>query len=828
MSGKPHSTPTNEAADGFRHFADIALPIAVREVFTYALSGTHAAVVQPGMRVWVPLKGRMNIGMVVKVHQNKPAFKTRPVARVLDREPVLDPELLRLTEWMYRFYVCGWGEVIQAALPAGLNFSAKTFVRAVPQKEDAVVALNRQEKLIYAEISGEKRLSWREARQRWANEERALSSVKQKGLLQLWDEPALDLQPRTELCWVWQNPQRETLTERLASGKPKKWEQAWQLLLETDPLPATTAALTVAMPETITPYTLKRLEQEGVLTREEREARLPEPAFAYRPEHISALNPEQHEVTATLLKPLHARTYAKFLLFGVTGSGKTEVYIHLIKEALEQGRGALVLVPEIALTPQTVRRFYLIFGRKIAILHSRLSDRERYEAWQALRRGEKNIVIGARSAVFAPIEKLGVIIIDEEHDTSYYQTDPAPRYHAREVAAMRAHKAGAVLVMGSATPSLVSLVESGRGKSQLLKLSARHTGAQMPEVKVLNLTEYRYAMNGPLAVPLFRAVEEAVGRGEQVILLYNRRGFASFMQCEACGDVPECPHCSVSLTYHKAQQHLRCHYCGFARSVPGSCHACGETGGLKMQGSGTQQVEEELEKLFPKFRVMRMDQDTTSRKNAHDQLLTAFGRGEADILIGTQLVAKGLDFPNVTVVGVVNADTELAFPSYRSNERMYQLLSQVAGRSGRAAKKGVVYLQTRQPDHVSVRFAKNHDYEGFARAELAGRKPLLYPPYARLLQAAFRGQDATYTRRAAEQFTAIMKQAQTGWPVLGPAPDAIERMKDEFRWITLMKLPAGITTAQLEKICDYFWKWYEKTKPEGASTVRITLNHEML
>ncbi|MCH8485444.1 MAG: primosomal protein N' [Candidatus Cyclonatronum sp.] len=825
MSSPEIQPQTGSSAE---RYADIALPIAVREVFTYALPPAFAASVQPGMRVWVPLRGRMNIGMVVKVHGEKPAFKTRPVARVLDTEPVLDAGLLSLTEWMQRFYVCGWGEVIQAALPSGLNFSAQTFVRAVPPQEKAVIPLTRQEQRIYDEIREVKRLSWREARQRWSNEERALDSVKKKGLLQLWDEPSLDLQPRMENCWIWANPQREEIARRAVTGRLNKWEEAWLQLLETDPLPATTAALTAAMPEVLTAYTLSRLQKEGVLGREMREVRLPEPAFAYRPEQISALNEEQQQMTQTLIEPLEAGQYAKFLLFGVTGSGKTEVYIHLIKRALELGSGALVLVPEIALTPQTVRRFYLIFGPKIAILHSRLSDRERYEAWQALRRGEKNIVIGARSAVFAPIEKLGVIIMDEEHDTSYYQSDPAPRYHAREVAAMRAYRAGAVLVLGSATPSLVSLVESGRGRSRMLKLSARHAGAVLPEVKVLNLTEYRFAMKGPLAVPLYNAIHEAVGRGEQVILLYNRRGFASFMQCEACGEVPQCPHCSVSLTYHKAQQHLRCHYCGFAASVPGSCRSCGEPGGLKMQGSGTQQVEEELGKLFPKLRVMRMDQDTTSRKNAHDQLLTAFGRGEADILIGTQLVAKGLDFPNVTVVGVVNADTELAFPSYRSNERMYQLLSQVAGRSGRAGKKGIVYLQTKQPDHVSIRHAKNHDYEGFARAELAGRKPLHYPPYARLLQVSFKGKDATYTRRTAEHFTAVMQGAKTGWPVLGPAPDAIERMNDEFRWLTLMKLPPGIGTAQLEKVCGYFWEWFEKNRPEGSSTVRITLSHEML
>ncbi len=805
-------------------FADIALPVAVREVFTYRLPDSLAEHARPGMRAWVPLRGRMSIGMIVRIHDKTPSFSTKEVRRLLDTEPVLSSEMIELTKWMSRFYVCGQGEVIQAALPSGLNFSSRTFIKAIGE-EESYSGLTKAEQELVEEVRSRERYPLAEAQQRWKSSARLISSLRKKKHIELWDEPQLDLKPKTEQAWFWKG--RPVETGGADTGKAStKWEEALSQLAARNPLPATTTELT-ALDESFTPYTLKRLEKEGVIEKREREVPPEFQAYPYEPDSLSALNEHQEKVTDEITRQLETARYRKFLLYGITGSGKTEVYIHALKAALDAGKDALVLVPEIALTPQTVRRFYRVFGSTVAILHSRLSERERYEAWQALRRGEKRIAIGARSAIFAPLHNPGIIIIDEEHDSSYYQSDPAPRYHVREVAAVRAWKAGAVLVMGSATPGLVSLNETTSGKSTLLKLPSRHSGAMLPDVSVLNLSEYRSAMRGPLAVPLHKAVHETASRGEQAILLYNRRGFASFLQCEDCGFVVECPDCSVSLTYHKKQHHLRCHYCGFSTKVPRACPSC-DSSALAMQGSGTQQIETELEGLFPELRVLRMDQDTTSRKDAHDRILSAFGRGEADMLIGTQLVAKGLDFPNVTLVGVINADTELAFPSYRSNERMFQLLSQVAGRSGRSSKKGVVYLQTMQPDHFALKFAQKHDYENFARHEMSLRKSLLYPPFSRLLNVQFRGRDAVLTRKAAEQFTEVMHQAKTEYPVLGPAPDVIERMKGEFRWVSMMKLPASIKTARIEKLCDYLLHWYDKTKPEGASTVRVTLRHEMM
>src|SRR5699024_10159127 len=392
------------------------------------------------------------------------------------------------------------------------------------------------------------------------------------------------------------------------------------------------------------------------------------------------------------------------------------------------------------------------------------------------------IAIGARSAVFAPVQNLGLVIVDEEHDASYKQKDPAPRYHGRDMAIMRAHMNGAVALMGSATPSMSSLQGARTGKSTLLTLNKRPFGASLPEVEVLDLKQYRSAMRGPLAVPVFNAIEEAVGRGEQAILLYNRRGFSSYLQCRHCGHIPECPNCSVSLTYHKAKRQLRCHYCGYSVRRPGECRECGHEA-VAPQGSGTQRLEEQISELFTDARSLRMDYDTTSGKTAHADILNAFGRKEADILIGTQIVGKGLDFPDVTVVGVIDADTELAFPSFRSGERMYQLLSQVAGRSGRAGKEGKVFFQTWQPDHPAILTAREHRYDDFARQELEQRKMLHYPPYSRIIRFDFKGKRDGRVRSVALAFTESLAEVLGDFQaVLGPSPAPIARMKNYYRW----------------------------------------------
>ena len=764
--------------------------------------------------------------MVVDVHDRTPDFKTRPVEKVLDEEPVLADDLLRLTRWIHRFYYCGWGEVVQAALPVGLNFYAEKYLKTVSDPDADPEQLDATARAILKEVEEQGTYLYNEAQKRWSDAEqsKALKELIEQQMLELWEEPSLKIEPRSEKLWKWRDSVSEDAVDELVrsyteSGKRYKWIQALELLRGLE-LPEFHKELTEF--ELLDNYTLNRIADEELIVSEEVESFDLGLKYEHDPSQLTQLNAEQQQAYASIREPIERNRYASFLLYGITGSGKTEVYIHALKRALEQGKGGLVLVPEIGLTPQIIERFYRIFGDRIAVLHSRLTNRERYDAWRALHKGEKQIAIGARSAVFAPVRNLGLIIVDEEHDASYKQEDPAPRYHARDVAVMRATFTDSVVVMGSATPSMTTLHGARKDKSELLSLGRRPLDAQLPEVNVLDLKQYRSAMRGPLALPLYEAVRGAVSRGEQSILLYNRRGYASFVQCGACGHIPECPNCSVSLTLHRRKNQLRCHYCGYVSSVDERCRECG--GELGSVGSGTQQLEEEVEQLFPDAGVLRMDFDTTSGKNAHARILGSFGRKEADILVGTQIVGKGLDFPDVTVVGVIRADTELAFPSFRSGERLFQLLSQVAGRSGRAEKEGVVYFQTWQPGHPAIQAAGSHSYRAFAKRELGYRKSLNYPPFSRLIRFTFKGEREHSVKQVSERFTQCVIESDRTVAVLGPSPAAIAKMQNYYRWETLTKIPTSWGVDAIEGFIDRLHQNYDTIKPPRASNVRINID----
>jgi len=807
-------------------FADIVFSTAVRQPFTYRVPVEFQAQVEPGKRVWVPLQKHKAIGMIVNLHDKEPDFNTRPVQQVLDDKPVLSEEMLRLTQWMYRFYYCGWGETIQAALPQGLNFYAEEYLKVYDS--DIPDHLSQKEKEIADDILEEESYPLKEAHKRWGDE--VVDKLVGQKVLEVWEEPVTKMEPNTDKLWNWtEQGTAEVVSKLIQEHKDEdkfyKWVQALELLTEVG-LPEFQRNLTGH--KLLEYYTLQRIAEEGLIAFDEVEAHNISLKYEHRPEQLNTLNEEQEKAYQQIKQALDEQSFANFLLYGVTGSGKTEVYIHALKKALEQDTGGLVLVPEIGLTPQIVERFYTIFGDDIAVLHSRLTNRERYDAWRALQQGENRIAIGARSAVFAPVQNLGIIIVDEEHDASYKQEDPAPRYHGRDVAIMRAHINDAVTVMGSATPSMVSLHGAKKDKSKLLQLTERPFESQMPEVKVLDLKQYRSAMKGPIAIPLYEATKEALEQDEQAIFLYNRRGFSSYLQCQTCGEIPECPHCSVSLTFHKSKKQLRCHYCGYAERQPRRCKECGNNS-VAPQGSGTQQLEEDIAQLFPDAETLRMDFDTTSGKDAHANILNAFGRKEADILVGTQIVGKGLDFPDVTVVGVIDADTELAFPSFRSSERMYQLLSQVAGRSGRAGKKGKVFFQTWQPDHAAIQTAKQHDYKAFARQELAYRKMLQYPPYSRIIRFVFKGKKEWLVQKVAEKFTESLTYVLGDpEPVLGPSPAAITKMQNYFRWETFIKIDPSNGATAIERLIDQTFAHYDQQKPKGASTVRINVNVDAL
>jgi primosomal protein N' (replication factor Y) len=803
-------------------YAEIALPTPLRKTFTYRVPDELQHTIEAGKRVWVDFNFRKSIGMVVGLHEHKPDYETKNIDRLLDEDVLISPRMMELLQWMSRFYYCGFGEVIQAALPSGLNYLSKAYVYLT--HDTGSVKLTEKEKMLMETLSHEDKIPLREFEQRFKNTSswKTVQSLRKKGLLETREEPEIKVSEKKIKMWEWTDTAEVSLEiiegHIRDSSKVYKWMEAGKRLSDIE-LPQAQSKLIQEF--NFSAHELKRLEKEGIIRSfegTEDDEFLP---YSQETAEPYLLNEEQQKAFVEIAKNLNTDTSKAYLLHGVTGSGKTEVYIHLLREALQSGKTGMVLVPEIALTPQFLHRFSRVFGEQLTIYHSRLSDRERKNAWQQVHRGEKKIVIGTRSAVFMPLKDPALIILDEEHDHSYKQEDPAPRYHAREVAMMRAQQPGAVIVLGSATPSMQAMQLAREGKLAYLRLNQRHSEATLPEVEIIDLTQYRSAMRGPLAVPLFNAVEEALWKKEQVILLQNRRGFSNYLQCMNCGHIPQSPETSVSLTYHKHKNMLLCHYSGYSRRADTECEECGSKD-LQAKGTGTQKIEEEISALFPDAGILRMDRDTTTGKDGHSKIIRAFERQEADILLGTQLVTKGLDFPNVTVVGVIDADTELAFPSFQSEERSFQMLNQVSGRAGRSSKKGRVFIQTRQADHPSFRYIKLHDYSSFAEEELKFRENLNYPPFSRLVGIVFKSRKDSETKRAAFLFTDLLRKAIDETMILGPSPSALHFLNGQYYWESSIKLPINKGARFVEHLFDTIFSHYEKSKP--PSSVRININ----
>ncbi len=719
---------------------EVALPLPLLRTFTYAVPAVTRHPLVAGSRVVAPVRGRRVIGICLG-ESDGAALGGKPAKEVLDvpdAEPALTPDLLALCRWMSEYYVAPLGLVCRAVLPAALG---------VAKRPDAP-----------------------------GRSERILAIAKELPTLTARDE-AFKRAP--------QQRQLFELLEQLGGRAP--------VAHLVDQLGCT-------------PSVVQGLVKRGLATIES--AARPRDPFASRaapaPQPLTPTPAQRRAIDAILA----GDRGATFLLHGITGSGKTLVYLQVLERVVrEQGRSAIVLVPEIALTPQAVDRFRAVFGDQVAVLHSGLSDGERLDAWRALQRGERRIAVGARSAIFAPLADLGAIIVDEEHEGSYKQGE-TPRYHAREVAMLRARETGAVCVLGSATPSLETWVNARDGRYTRLELPDRVGGGALPQVAVIDLrAEARHALpeekarRQVLSAPLEAALRTRLARGEQGILLLNRRGYASFVQCEE-GHVAVCPNCSISLTYHRTPERLVCHYCLHQEEASRACTECGLPM-LRQRGLGTQQVERLLIERLPGARIARMDVDTTSGKWAHTAILDRVARGEVDILLGTQMIAKGLDFPNVTLVGVIDADIGINLPDFRASERSFQLLSQVAGRAGRGPKGGEVFIQTRVPTHHAVRCAVQHDYDAFVAEELPARESPAYPPTVRLANIVVSGTDegavAQFAIRVTDWLTAADLRFGLGVTVLGPAPCPIERIKTRWRWHAVLKSPASAPLTRLLK-----------------------------
>ncbi len=766
----------------------------VDKVYTYLVPPELEAEAVPGARVVVPFGARTLTGVIAERTDgsgDEAGPRLKPILDVLDEAPSFSPVLLRLTRWIADYYVCAWGDVLKAALPSGATVESRRVVR---RTERPALGLNGVGGRVLAllEASGPQPVGTLQHSLDGVTAS-LLRRLERDALVRIEQELAPpSASPRTE--WHLRlGPRAGDAAEALRGAKQRAVAEALARLQSegtAEPRQAEVLAATGA-----SSATLKSLVEKGWVERVEREVvRTPFDALdAPEPPPAHVPNAGQVEALFQIGAALAARETRTFLLHGVTGSGKTEVYIRALRQAFDAGRTGIVLVPEIALTPQTVRRFRAHFGDRVAVLHSRMSTGERYDAWRHLNGGRFDVAIGPRSAIFAPLRNVGLVVVDEEHEGSYKQFDPAPRYHARDVAVMRAHLEGAVCVLGSATPSLESVLNAQSGKYELLKMPDRVPVpggvAELPPVEIVDLTWEKKVrrLKGALSHPLREAIRDRLGRGEGVILLQNRRGYSPVVTCDDCGHTPQCRDCAVSLTFHKSHRHLRCHYCGLAEPLPARCPACGSPD-LARLGAGTQRVEEELAEVFPGARVLRMDLDTTGRKNAHQKILDAFGRGEADILIGTQMVAKGLDFARVTLVGVVDADTGLLLPDFRASERTFQLLMQVAGRAGRGALRGEVILQTRSPDNPALQHAARHDFAGFLRTELPDRRAFGYPPYGRLVGVEFKGPTERVVQQTAERWTQRLRQrAGASAEVLGPEPAFIGRVKRQFRFHTIVK-----------------------------------------
>ncbi|MFB5759446.1 primosomal protein N' [Paenibacillus medicaginis] len=788
--------------------------------FDYVLPDSMRSWIEPGSRVAVPFGKRTVQGFVTSVQpQAEPSrFKLRPIQELLDLVPPLSPDLVELGEWMSDRYACSRILALQAMIPTALKGKAERYISLAdrlmdskdPVAADVLLAddgmSDPAERRIVTYIRSKQQVALQALSRQFPQEAAVIKSLLRRGVLQE-SQMIKDKLQKKMLKAVDLAVSAEEAEAALGDfpNKAQRQKEVLAFMLERKeflplPLKEVLASLHVSA------AAVKALENKGYVRLEDVEVfRDPYRGRHFKPTQPLKLTDEQQHVFDRVIRQLDAHEQGAFLLHGVTGSGKTEVYLQCISRCIEQGRQAIVLVPEISLTPQMVERFKGRFGDQVAVMHSRLSGGERYDEWRKIREGRVKVAIGARSAVFAPFANLGLIIMDEEHESSYKQEE-TPKYHARDVAVRRSHQHGAVVILGSATPALETY-HAARSQSNdefaplLLEMHTRALGNTLPEVRIVDLREeLREGNRSMFSRALHEGIASRLERGEQTVLLLNRRGYSTFVMCRSCGYVAGCPECDISLTYHQRSNNLRCHYCGYAVPAPEVCPDCGSEH-IRYFGTGTQRVEEELAKLFPGIRVIRMDVDTTTEKGSHEKLLARFREKKADVLLGTQMVAKGLDFPDVTLVGVITADSSLNLPDFRAAEKTFQLLTQVAGRAGRHQLPGEVFIQSYTPDHYSVIHASRHDYSSFIRDELKHRRSLHYPPYCRLILVTLSHEQLPVLVRLAENFRASLegKARKLGWfgdmdrftpdvlDILGPVASPVPRIKNRYRFQCMIK-----------------------------------------
>lgn len=791
-------------------FIDVILPLPLHGYFTYSLPEEIAKDVRMGCRVIVPFgKKKYYTGIVRNIHYLKPEkYEVKEAVALLDASPVLLPQQLKFWEWVAEYYLCTQGDVYKAALPSGLKLESETIVEYNPDFEVTESLTEREQKVMdLLSVKSEQCVTELEKGTGFKNILHVVKTLLDKEAIFVRESLRRTYRPKTETCVrlteAASNERRlRFFFDELQRRAPKRLDLLMKYIELSGCLRGKQKEVTkreLLLRSSATPAVFNGLVGRGIFEAYQRETGRPDAVTLHVSSPLNPLNQYQRRAHEEIVESFKTKNVC--LLHGVTSSGKTEIYIHLIEEAIRQKKQVLYLLPEIALTTQITERLRRVFGSRLGIYHSKFPDADRVEIWQKqLSESDYDIIVGVRSSVFLPFRNLGLVIVDEEHENTYKQQDPAPRYHARNASIVLAAMYGAQTLLGTATPSIETWYNATSGKYGLVELKERYKEIQLPEIIPVDIKELhrKKRMNGPFSPLLLQYAQEALEQKEQVILFQNRRGFAPMTECHTCGWVPKCKNCDVSLTYHKGLNRLTCHYCGYACPVPRVCPACEGTD-LRNRGFGTEKIEDDIQALFPEATVARMDLDTTRTRSAYERIIADFEQGKTNILIGTQMVSKGLDFDHVSVVGILSADTMLNYPDFRAYERAFQLMAQVAGRAGRKNKRGRVVLQTKNVGHPIIPQVISNDYEGMVEGQLAERQMFHYPPYYRLVYV--------YLKNRNESLLNLMAQAMAsklcavfGNRVLGPDKPPVARVQTLFIRKIILKIEMNASMAHAREL----------------------------
>jgi primosomal protein N' (replication factor Y) len=783
-------------------YADVILPFALEKNYTYLIPDEMVFAIRPGTRVEVPFRNKIYTGIIAKTHAIKPeGYETKPILSLPDHLDVVNKTQLELWDWIASYYMCSVGDVMNAALPAPYKLSSETILVF---DENAAIdnsQLNDKEYIVTEALTLQREISLSDVQKilQQKSVQPVIKSLIQKGIAYVKEELKDEYKPRKEK-FILLTPQyndEEKLKELF--DKLEKNEKQLNILMTWYQLQNKEGKVKKAVllrRADATPAILKTMIKNGIFEEaDEAVSRLKGGTFHVNDNFV--LTENQKSAIAEIRNLFTPKNTV--LLHGVTGSGKTEIYIELIKEYAEAGKQVLYLLPEIALTAQIINRLKKRFGNHVGVYHSKFSQNERIEIWNRVLSSEFKIILGARSALFLPFHNLGLVIIDEEHDYSYKQFEPAPRYHARDTAIFLAHLHKAKTLLGTATPSIEAYHHAKTGKYGLVKLYERYAGMQMPEIDIIDIKQEKekHLMHSHFSSVLINKIKLALSNKEQVILFQNRRGYAPYLHCESCGWVPKCVQCDVNLVYHKFDDELRCHYCGYKHKTFPACPACASTR-ITIQGFGTEKIEDELQLLLSEKKIARLDLDAVRTKHGHEKIIREFEDGEIDILVGTQMISKGLDFDNVSLVGIMSADQIINFSNFRSHERAFQMITQVSGRAGRKNKKGYVVIQTYQPAHPVLTHVVQNDFDDFYSTEILQRRNFIYPPFARLIQLTFKHKKPDVVSRAATILADILKK-DLKQGIFGPTVPGIPRIRNQYLMQLLIKSAINKTAVETVK-----------------------------